>query len=74
MTLTIFFVLVLRECFGHGSFSKKPHIIFIMIDDLGYDDLGYVNSDVISPNIDYLAKNALHIENYYNQVLFFSTF
>ncbi|CAG5102401.1 Oidioi.mRNA.OKI2018_I69.chr1.g283.t1.cds [Oikopleura dioica] len=59
--------LFLRECFGHGSFAKKPHVIFILIDDLGFDDLGYVNPDVKSPNIDYLAKNALHIDKYYNQ-------
>jgi len=68
MNLIIFLLFVFRECFGHGRFSKKPHIIFVMIDDLGFDDLGYVNDDVISPNIDFLAKNALHIENYYNQV------
>ncbi|CBY30794.1 unnamed protein product [Oikopleura dioica] len=67
MNLIIFLLFVFRECFGHGRFSKKPHIIFVMIDDLGFDDLGYVNDDVISPNIDFLAKNALHIENYYNQ-------
>jgi arylsulfatase A-like enzyme len=74
MSLIFIFLFIFRECLGHGSFSKKPHIIFVMIDDLGYDDLGYVNPDVVSPNIDYLAKNALHIDHYYNQVLLFSFF
>jgi len=41
--------------------EKKPHVIFVLVDDLGFDDLGYVNRDVISPNIDALAKDALHL-------------
>ena len=47
--------------------EKKPHVIFVLVDDLGFDDLGYVNRDVISPNIDALAKDALHLKKHYVQ-------
>ena len=41
----VFLISLIRECTGHGSFTKKPHVIFVLIDDLGYDDLGNVKKD-----------------------------
>ena len=46
-----------------------PNIIFMLIDDLGWNDLSYHNgSDYPTPNIDKLASNALELNNYYIQV------
>jgi arylsulfatase I/J len=42
-------------------------VIFVLVDDLGFDDLGYVNKDVFSPNIDALAKDAVHLQKHYVQ-------
>ena len=45
---------------------KRPNIIFIMIDDLGYGDLGCYGSNVNStPNIDALARGGILFHDYH---------
>ncbi|XP_070532639.1 arylsulfatase B-like isoform X2 [Ptychodera flava] len=36
--------------------TKKPNIVFILADDLGWGDVGYLNPHVITPTIDKLAR------------------
>lgn len=47
--------------------SKKPHILFILADDLGFHDVGYHGSDIKTPNLDELAMSGVRLENYYTQ-------
>jgi len=42
-----------------------PHIIFIMVDDLGWNDVGYHGSEIRTPHMDNLAENGVKLENYY---------
>ena len=46
-----------------------PSIIMITLDDVGYNDLGYVSSDLpfVSPNLDQLAANGVKLTEYYGQ-------
>lgn len=46
--------------------QKKPNIIIIMADDLGYSDIGCYGGEVNTPNLDRLAKNGLRMTNFYN--------
>ena len=40
-------------CMAVASAANKPHIILVVSDDLGYNDLGYKNGNkTITPNID----------------------
>lgn len=41
--------------------TKKPNILFILVDDLGYSDVGYMNhkEGLHTPNIDKLAEDGL---------------
>lgn len=40
--------------------NKKPNIIYILADDLGYGDLGvYGQTKIEAPNIDALAKGGM---------------
>uniref|UniRef100_A0A4W5KR58 Arylsulfatase family member I n=1 Tax=Hucho hucho TaxID=62062 RepID=A0A4W5KR58_9TELE len=44
-----------------------PHIIFIMTDDQGFNDIGYHGSDIQTPTLDKLAADGVKLENYYIQ-------
>lgn len=47
--------------------NKKPNIIFILADDLGYSDLGCYGQKIIeTPNIDALADNGIRFTQYYS--------
>ncbi|XP_070561320.1 arylsulfatase J-like [Ptychodera flava] len=55
---------------GTITTEKPPHIIFILADDLGWDDVSFHGSDQIpTPNIDDLAYNGVILHNYYVQPL-----
>lgn len=46
--------------------AKKPNIILIMADDMGFSDLGFMGSGINTPNIDRLAKGGLTFNQFYN--------
>lgn len=43
----------------------SPNIVFILVDDLGYSDLGSYGSEINTPNIDSLASNGLRYTNFH---------
>jgi arylsulfatase len=43
--------------------AKKPNIVFIYFDDLGYGDLGCYGSTIRTPNIDKLATEGIRFTN-----------
>lgn len=55
-------------CIFYGLVSgKSPNILFIVADDLGWNDVGFRNPDIISPNIDRLAKEGVILNQSYVQ-------
>ena len=49
-------------CYVTNLWAKpeQPNIILLLADDLGWADLGFQgSSDILSPNIDQLAKNGI---------------
>ena len=46
--------------------ARKPNVVLIMMDDLGYGDLGsYGARDVRTPNIDRLARHGVRLTDAY---------
>ena len=53
-------------CIGVEAQTRKPNIVFIFADDLGYGDTGIYGSDVIqTPNIDALARDGVRFTQGY---------
>jgi len=46
--------------------DKRPNIVLIMADDLGFSDLGCYGSEINTPNINYLASNGVRFSRFYN--------
>lgn len=46
--------------------QKKPNIILIMSDDMGYSDVGCYGSEIQTPNIDMLASSGVRLRQFYN--------
>jgi arylsulfatase A-like enzyme len=45
---------------------KKPNIVLILADDMGYSDLGCTGSEIQTPNLDKLANRGLLFTHCYN--------
>lgn len=51
---------------GRADEVRRPNIVFILADDLGYGDVGcYGGPDIKTPNIDRLAKEGLRFTDFY---------
>jgi len=46
--------------------DTRPNVILIMVDDMGYSDLGIYGSEIATPNLDKLATQGLRLREFYN--------
>src|SRR5688572_22573577 len=46
--------------------DQRPNIILIMVDDMGYSDIGSYGSEIQTPNLDKLAFEGLRLREFYN--------
>jgi len=48
---------------------SSPHMVFFLVDDLGWNDMGYQSADIpnSSPNLDALAAGGVKLGKYYTQ-------
>jgi len=49
----------------HAEEAKKPNILYIVADDLGWKDVGFHGSDIKTPNLDKLAAGGVELEQFY---------
>lgn len=54
---------------GRGNNTQLPHIVFMMIDDWGWADVGYhrdtPTKEIVTPNIDGIVKEGLQLDQHY---------
>ncbi|XP_053404317.1 arylsulfatase B-like isoform X2 [Mercenaria mercenaria] len=55
--------VLISKCFG----EQPPHIIFIVADDLGWNDVSWHNPTMVTPNLGGLAKNGVILNSAYVQ-------
>ncbi len=49
----------------HAQQAKRPNIVMIVADDMGFADLGSYGSEIRTPNMDALAKAGVRFTNFY---------
>ncbi|WP_345947599.1 arylsulfatase [Mucilaginibacter sp. PAMB04274] len=68
--IIVFIILFAAAAVGFAqprkSKYKRPNIIIILADDLGYSDIGAFGGEINTPNLDYLAANGLRFSQFYN--------
>lgn len=60
--------LLFLSCLAYSvaGAASKPNIIVILVDDMGFSDLGCYGSEIETPNLDKLAAEGLRFSNFYN--------
>ncbi|MBA3698877.1 MAG: arylsulfatase [Planctomycetes bacterium] len=46
--------------------NKRPNIVLIMVDDMGFSDIGCYGGEIATPNIDRLASEGMRFTQFYN--------
>jgi arylsulfatase len=70
--MAVFIVAALASCAQRSgedaaaqAAAKRPNILFILADDLGYADLGVFGSEIPTPNLDALATDGMLLTDFY---------
>jgi arylsulfatase len=50
---------------GAGGQQKRPNILLVVVDDMGYSDLGAYGGEIRTPNLDRLARSGLMFTDFY---------
>ncbi|NCF16847.1 MAG: sulfatase-like hydrolase/transferase [Haliea sp.] len=50
------------------SAAGKPNILLIMVDDMGWSDIGSFGSEIQTPNLDALAENGVKFTDFHTSV------
>src|SRR5215468_9009789 len=50
----------------NASAANRPNIAVILVDDMGFSDIGCYGSEIPTPNLDRLAANGLRFTQFYN--------
>ena len=69
--VSLLLVLALTSCARRdesgeaAAAAKRPNIVYILADDLGYSDIGAFGGEIPTPNLDALASGGMLLTNFY---------
>ena len=56
---------VAKDFASKAESNKRPNILVILADDMGFGDIGAFGSEIQTPNVDKLAKQGIHLTNFH---------
>src|SRR5438552_17772184 len=62
-------LFVLIGCSGPASTAvaaDRPNVVVVLVDDLGFSDIGCYGGEVPTPNLDRLAADGVRFTQFYN--------
>ncbi len=66
-TVSIFLVCLVNVWLFPAVWAqKRPNILLIMADDMGYSDMGSFGGEISTPNLDRLAEGGIKFTQFYN--------
>src|SRR5262249_16907828 len=65
LSATVAVAFLLPEARSDAAEVSRPNIIYILVDDLGWKDVGFQGSDIKTPNIDALARGGARLRQFY---------
>lgn len=60
------FLVIFAKLAAPAHADSRPNILVIMVDDMGFSDLGCYGGEIQTPNVDALANNGIRFRNCYN--------
>ena len=63
--LTPIVIYVFAGCAEKRQANRKPNILLIVADDLGYSDIGCFGGEIATPTLDNLAKEGVRLTNFH---------
>jgi len=66
MTLRLLTFLVVVGFAAPVSAAERPNIVVVLVDDMGFSDIGCYGSEIPTPNLDRMAANGLRFTQFYN--------
>lgn len=58
--------LQMRRASAAAAPSRRPNIVILLADDVGFSDIGCYGSEIHTPNLDALAASGLRFTQFYN--------
>lgn len=62
----VFVWLVLLVCMISAARAERPNIVLVLVDDMGWSNIGCYGGRVETPNIDRLARDGAQFNQFYN--------
>ena len=68
-TILLVGALFIAAFFGQAAetASKRPNIVLILVDDMGFSDISCFGGSIPTPNIDAIAAEGMRFTNFYAQ-------
>ena len=65
LLISVVLGLLCPTVFAQQSVNRRPNIVLIVTDDMGYADIGAFGGEIATPNIDALASDGVRFTNFY---------